>query len=148
MTVWTTKVQFLCFWTNLNFFYWNWSKNWTWVVRELFQVICNFGYGIPIEFPSQREKKYWNRSINNEIEHLWSREWFGGKYNIGFGIPIKFPSQRNFFLLKSVQKQRSYALILKIPKSSCLKWTYRRPGIDYRVASLFTRYLTAIWIIP
>ena len=28
------------------------------------------------------------------------------------------------------------------------KWTYGRPGIDYRVASLFTRYLTAIGIIP
>ena len=35
-----------------------------------------------------------------------------------------------------------------MPKSSCLKWTYGRPGIDYRVASLFTRYLTAIGIIP
>ena len=23
-----------------------------------------------------------------------------------------------------------------MPKSSCLKWTYRRPGIDYRVAFL------------
>ena len=29
----------------------------------------------------------------------------------------------------------------------CLKWTDGRPGIDYRVASLFTRYLTAIGII-
>ncbi len=29
-----------------------------------------------------------------------------------------------------------------------LVWTYGRPGIDYRVASLFTRYLTAIGIIP
>ena len=35
-----------------------------------------------------------------------------------------------------------------MPKSSCLKWTYGRPGTDYRVASLFTRYLTAIEIIP
>ncbi len=33
-------------------------------------------------------------------------------------------------------------------KSPCLKWTYGCPGIDYRVASLFTRYLTAIEIIP
>ncbi len=31
--------------------------------------------------------------------------------------------------------------------SSSLKWTYGRPGIDYRVSSLFTRYLTAIGII-
>ena len=30
-----------------------------------------------------------------------------------------------------------------MPKSSCLKWTYGRPGIDYRVASL-----TASGIIP
>ena len=29
-----------------------------------------------------------------------------------------------------------------MPNSLCLKWTYGRPGIDYRVASLFTRYLT------
>ena len=35
-----------------------------------------------------------------------------------------------------------------MPKSSCLKWTYGRSGIDYRVALLFTRYLTAIGIIP
>ncbi len=33
-------------------------------------------------------------------------------------------------------------------KSACLKWTYGRPGIDYRVAVLFTRYPTAIGIIP
>ncbi len=35
-----------------------------------------------------------------------------------------------------------------MPKSSCLKLTYGCPGIDYRVASLFTRYLTATGIIP
>ncbi len=35
-----------------------------------------------------------------------------------------------------------------MPKSLCLKWTYGLPGIDYRVALLFTRYLTAIGIIP
>ena len=35
-----------------------------------------------------------------------------------------------------------------MPKSSCLKWTYGHPGIDYRVASLIPRYLTAIGIIP
>ena len=45
------------------------------------------------------------------------------------------------------KKQLNYAL-LKIPKSSCLKWTNGRPGMDYRVALLFTRYLTAIRIIP
>ena len=35
-----------------------------------------------------------------------------------------------------------------MPKSSCLKWTYGRSGIAFRVASLFTRYLTAKIIIP
>ena len=39
-------------------------------------------------------------------------------------------------------------ITLKMPKSSCIKWTYGRSGIDYRVASLFTRYLTAKGIIP
>ena len=33
-------------------------------------------------------------------------------------------------------------------KSPCLKWMYGHPSIDYRVASLFTRYLNAIGIIP
>ena len=32
-------------------------------------------------------------------------------------------------------------------KLPCIKWTYRRPGIDYRVASLLTRYITAKGII-
>ena len=36
----------------------------------------------------------------------------------------------------------------KKTKSPCLKWTYGRPGIDFRVALLFTRYLYAIGIIP
>ena len=33
-------------------------------------------------------------------------------------------------------------------KSSYLKLTNGHPSIDYRVASLFTKYLTAIGIIP
>ncbi len=33
-------------------------------------------------------------------------------------------------------------------KSSCFKWTYWCSGIDYRGASLFTRYLTAKGKIP
>ena len=36
---------------------------------------------------------------------------------------------------------------LKMTKSSCLKWTSWRSGIDCRVSSLFTRYLTASGII-
>ena len=71
------------------------------------------------------------------IKLLWS------KYNIGIEIPVKLKSQRK----RSVQNQRNYALI-KNAKSLCLKWPYRRLGIDYRVDSLFTRYLTAIGIIP
>ncbi len=38
-------------------------------------------------------------------------------------------------------------LIMKIPKYSCLKWTYWS-SIYYRVGSLFTKYLTAKGIIP
>ena len=38
--------------------------------------------------------------------------------------------------------------LVKKAKNDMLKWTYGRPGIVYRVASLFTRYLTAIGIIP
>ena len=37
---------------------------------------------------------------------------------------------------------------LNMPKSSSLKCTFGRSGIDYRVASLFTRYPTAKGIIP
>ncbi len=37
---------------------------------------------------------------------------------------------------------------LKMPKSSGLKLTYWRSDIDYRVALLFTSYLTAKGIIP
>ncbi len=37
---------------------------------------------------------------------------------------------------------------IKMLKSPCLKWTYGRGGIIHRVASLFTRYLTTIGIIP
>ena len=36
----------------------------------------------------------------------------------------------------------------KSQKSPCLKWTYWRSGIDYRAASLFTRYLIVKEIIP
>ena len=35
-----------------------------------------------------------------------------------------------------------------MPKSSCLKYTYWRSGIEYRVASLLTSYITAKGIIP
>ncbi len=37
---------------------------------------------------------------------------------------------------------------LKMPQSSCLKWTYWCCGIDYSVASLFTRNLNTKGIIP
>ena len=35
-----------------------------------------------------------------------------------------------------------------MPKSAGLEWTYGRSGIEYRVASLFTRYQTTKGIIP
>ncbi len=41
---------------------------------------------------------------------MWFSESFEVKYNIGFGIPVEFTSQRRK-KLKSVQKQRNYALI-------------------------------------
>ena len=31
----------------------------------------------------------------------------------------------------------SKLILQRMPKSSCLRWTYGRPGIDYKVASLF-----------
>ena len=61
--------------------------------RESFEINFNIGFGIPIEFPSQRKKIF--KSVHKqEIGHLWSCESFEVKYNIGFGIPIEFPSQR------------------------------------------------------
>ena len=77
-----------------------------------------------------------------EIGLLWSSESFEGKYDIKFGIPIKFLSKKKK-LLKLIQKQRNYALI-KNAKIVMFKTAYGSPGIDYRVALLFTRYLTAI----
>ena len=47
-----------------------------------------------------------------------------------------------------VRKREERKNEVKMPKSSCLKWTYGRSGIEYGVASLFTRLLTAIGIIP
>ncbi len=99
---------------------------------------------LKLKTKEQRKKDYLNWSINMEIGFLWSRESFEGKYVIGFIIPIKFPSK-----IKKNIKIGSTKLYLKMPKSSCLKWTYGRHGIDYRVASLFKRYLTAnLVIIP
>ncbi len=72
-----------------------------------------------------------------------------GKYNIGFRIPSKVPSQRRRKIYWNSSRNNEIMVLLKMPKSTCLKCTYRRPSIDYRVALLFTRYLTtAIGIIP
>ena len=49
--------------------------------------------------------------MNKDIGLLCSRESLEVKNNIGFGIPIKFPIKRKKKILKSVQKQRNYALI-------------------------------------
>ena len=43
------------------------------MVQISFEGKYNIGFGIPIEFPSQRKKNYWNRSIIKEIGFLWSR---------------------------------------------------------------------------
>ena len=64
---------------------------------------------------------------------------FGGKYNIGFGIPIEFPSQRKKNYSNRSRNNEIMLNYLKMPKSSCLKWTYGRSGMHYRVGSLFTR---------
>ncbi len=45
-------------------------------------------------------------------------------------------------IIEISQKQRNYALVKNA------KIVMFKIGIDYRVASLFTRYLTAIGIIP
>ena len=75
------------------------------------------------------------------------RKSFEVNFNIRFGIPIKFPSQRKK-IIEIGQETMKLCFNLKKPKLSCLKWTYGRPGIDYRVASLFTRYLIAKGLIP
>ena len=75
---------------------------------------------------------------------MWSIESFEGKYNIEFGIPIKFPSKKKRIIEID---PRNYAL-MKNAKIVMFKMAYGSPGIDYRVALLFTRYLTAIGIIP
>ena len=55
---------------------------------------------------------YLNWSINKEIRKL---DFCGPECHLRestiFGIPIKFPTQRKKKILKSVQKQRNYALI-------------------------------------
>ena len=38
--------------------------------NESFEGKYNIGFGIPIEFPSQRKINYLNRSINKEIKKL------------------------------------------------------------------------------
>ena len=60
---------------------------------ETFEVKYNIGFGIPIDFPSQRKKIV--KSVHKqEIGLVWPSETFEGKYNIGSGIPIEFPSLR------------------------------------------------------
>ncbi len=48
----------------------------------------------------------------------------------------------------NITKDRVIAHMILQIKSSCLKWTYWRSGIDYRIASLFTRWLIFKEIIP
>ena len=78
---------------------------------------------------------------------LWSGQSFGESTLSDFESPLNFQvKEEKNYLIQS--RNNEIMLQLKMLKWSCLKWTYGRPGIDYRVASLFTRYLTAIGIIP
>ncbi len=70
---------------------------------ESIEVKYNIGFGIPIEIPSQRKKRF-KSAHKQEIGLLWSSGSFEGKYNIVLGIPIKFSSQRKK-IFRSVQKQ-------------------------------------------
>ena len=77
---------------------------------ESFEVKYNVGFGIPIEFPSQRKKNYSNKSTNKEIGHLWSENDL--KENIISDLDShQIYKSKKKILLKSVQKQRNYALI-------------------------------------
>ncbi len=67
--------------------------------------------------------------------------------NMNINVRMSFSAARIYKLTRMTTFIK-IILELKMPKSSCLKWTYGRPAIVYRVASLFTRYLTAIGIIP
>ena len=51
-------------------------------------------------------------------------------------------------LLSFYEAKHALSNELNMPQSSCLKWTYWRSGVDYRVSSLFTMYLTAKGITP
>ncbi len=51
--------------------------------RESSEVKYNIGFGIPIEFPSQKKKLF--KSVHKQEIEV--------KYNIGFGIRIEFPIQ-------------------------------------------------------
>ncbi len=83
---------------------------------ESFEVDFNIGFGIPIEFPSQR-KKILKSVHKQEIRHFWSSESFEVKYNIGFGIPIEFRSQIKK-IFKSVHKQGNWEIRLLWPRVS------------------------------
>ncbi len=78
---------------------------------------------------------------------MWYRESFERKYNIGFGIPSNFQVKEKKIIEISPETTK-LCFNIKMPKSSCLKWTYGRSSIDYRVVSLFKRYLIAKGIIP
>ncbi len=88
----------------------------------------------------------------NEVQQIrWSDEYW--QYTLAANITEHHIISK---LEKSYQRHLdsdSLTTVYKIAKwkvswvydltVSCLKWTYGRAGIDYRVASLFTRYLTA-----
>ena len=79
------------------------------------------------KFKSVQKQQNWTFVV---LTVIW------GKYNIGFVISMKFPSQRKKNSNRSINRK----LDCCGPES--------HPGVDYRVALLFTRYLTALGIIP
>ena len=113
--------------------------------RQSFELNYNIRYWISIKFPSKK-KIYSNWSINKEIGLLWSRELFEESTILDLESPSNFHVKEKK-LLKSVQKERNYALI-KNARIVMFKMDMGRSCTYYRVFLLFTRYLIAKGIIP
>ena len=88
----------------------------------------------PSNFQVNEEKNYSNRSINKEIWYLWSESDLRESTISDLESPSNFQVKEKK-LLKSVQKQRKYALI-KNAKIVMFK-------MEIRTFMYFTRYLTA-----
>ncbi len=84
-----------------------------------FEVNINIGFGIPIEFPSQR-KKIFNSIHKQQIGRLWSSKPIEVKYNIRFEIPVKFPikSKKKTYWKRSGSQLISLILLFLFHKFS------------------------------